>query len=228
MKDASRPFGRMEPVPIDASIWTDVAKRAIDLILATILVLILSPVLLVIAIGVAVSSPGPMLFRQERLGRNQVGFVMLKFRTMAEGSDDGIHRAFVTGMFAADEADGGVEDEIHKLTEDPRVTRIGRILRRLSLDELPQLFNVITGHMSMVGPRPALPWEADLFQAHHLVRFDVKPGMTGLWQVSGRSTLTMPQALDLDAEYVARRSFGLDLWILLRTVPVVLAGRGAS
>jgi lipopolysaccharide/colanic/teichoic acid biosynthesis glycosyltransferase len=228
MKDASRPFGRMEPVPIDASIRSAVAKRALDLILAGILVLILSPVLLVIAIAVAFSSPGPMLFRQERLGRNQVRFVMLKFRTMAEGSDDGIHRAFVTNMFAAEGIDGGDEEEIHKLTEDPRITAIGRILRRLSLDELPQLFNVLAGHMSMVGPRPALPWEADLFQAHHLVRFDVKPGMTGLWQVSGRSTLTMPQALDLDAEYVARRSFGLDLWILLRTIPVVLAGRGAS
>ena len=228
MRDASRPFGQMEPVPIDASIWTDVAKRAMDLFLATILVLILSPLLLIIAIAVAVSSPGPTFFRQERLGRNQVIFVMLKFRTMAEGSDDGIHRAFVTNMFAADGTDGGDEDVIHKLNEDPRITSIGRILRRLSLDELPQLFNVLAGHMSMVGPRPALPWEADLFQAHHLIRFDVKPGVTGLWQVSGRSTLTMPQALDLDAEYVARRSFGLDLWILLRTVPVVLAGRGAS
>jgi lipopolysaccharide/colanic/teichoic acid biosynthesis glycosyltransferase len=228
MDEASRPFGGAEPVPIEGSIWTDVAKRAVDLVLAAILVLILSPVLLVIAIAVAVATPGPVLFRQERLGRDQVRFVMLKFRTMQEGSDDEIHREFVTSMFETSGEDAGDRGELHKLTDDPRVTGIGRILRRLSLDELPQLFNVLAGHMSMVGPRPALPWEAGLFRAHHLIRFDVKPGLTGLWQVSGRSTLTMPQALDLDAEYVARRSIGLDLWILLRTVPVVLTGRGAS
>jgi lipopolysaccharide/colanic/teichoic acid biosynthesis glycosyltransferase len=217
----------VEREPIEVSMWSDVAKRALDIILTTILLLILTPVLVAVAIAVAVSSSGPVLFRQERLGRNREGFVMLKFRSMLDGSDDGIHREFVTNMFwtNGDGADGG---ELHKLTGDPRVTAVGRILRRLSLDELPQLFNVLAGHMSLVGPRPALPWEVELYQARHLIRFDVKPGMTGLWQVSGRSTLTMAQALDLDAEYVERRSVGLDLLILLRTMPVVLTGRGAS
>lgn len=213
------------PSRIDLSTRTDISKRALDLVLAIALVLILSPVLLVVAIAVAVSSRGPVLFRQQRLGRGQVGFVMWKFRTMADGSDDEIHRQFVTNMFQSP-SDG--EGEFHKLIEDPRITGVGRFLRRYSLDELPQLFNVIAGQMSLVGPRPALPWEIDLFRARHLIRFDVKPGMTGLWQVSGRSLLTMAQALDLDAEYVEQRRLGLDLWILLRTVPVALTGRGAS
>jgi lipopolysaccharide/colanic/teichoic acid biosynthesis glycosyltransferase len=206
---------------------TDIAKRALDLILAAVLVLILSPVLLVVAIAVGFSSRGPVLFRQKRLGRDQVEFVMLKFRTMVDGSDDEIHREFVTNMFRSN-TEGAGDGELHKLIEDPRITAVGRILRRFSLDELPQLFNVITGHMSLVGPRPALPWEVDLFRERHLIRFGVKPGITGLWQVSGRSLLTMSQALDLDAEYVERRRLGLDLWILLRTVPVAFSGRGAS
>lgn len=224
----SRDLGVEEVGPrsrVDLSTRTDITKRALDLVLAIALVLILSPVLLVVAIAVAVSSRGPVLFRQQRLGRGQVGFVMWKFRTMADGSDDGIHRQFVTNMFQS-HSDG--EGEFHKLIEDPRITSVGRFLRRYSLDELPQLFNVIAGQMSLVGPRPALPWEIDLFRARHLIRFDVKPGMTGLWQVSGRSLLTMAQALDLDAEYVEKRGLGLDLWILLRTVPVALTGRGAS
>jgi lipopolysaccharide/colanic/teichoic acid biosynthesis glycosyltransferase len=209
----------------EISLRADIAKRALDLILAIALVLIFSPMLVVVAIAVAVSSRGPVLFRQQRLGRGQVGFVMLKFRTMADGCDDEIHRQFVTNMFQTH--DGG-DGEFHKLSQDPRITAVGRILRRYSLDELPQLFNVIAGQMSLVGPRPALPWEIELFRTRHLIRFDVKPGMTGLWQVSGRSLLTMGQALDLDAEYVERRRLGLDLWILLRTVPVALTGRGAS
>jgi lipopolysaccharide/colanic/teichoic acid biosynthesis glycosyltransferase len=212
---------------IRVSMRTDIAKRTLDLTLATVLVLIFSPVLLVVAIAVAVSSRGPILFRQTRLGRGQLGFVMLKFRTMVDGSDDEIHREFVTNMFRSN-GEGAGDRELHKLIEDPRITAVGRILRRFSLDELPQLFNVITGDMSLVGPRPALPWEVDLFRARHLIRFDVKPGITGLWQVSGRSLLTMAQALDLDAEYVERRRLGLDLRILLRTVPVALTGRGAS
>ena len=219
---STRGFGS---TPIWTSIRSDVVKRALDIVLATIVVVILSPVILLTGLAVAVSSRGPVFFRQERLGRDQKTFVMLKFRTMVHGSDDAIHREFVAGMFGGGQRDDG---RIHKMTEDPRVTRVGWILRRFSLDELPQLFNVIVGNMSLVGPRPALPWEVGLFHARHLIRFRVKPGITGLWQVIGRSTLTMPQALDLDTEYVTRRSIALDLWILLRTVPAVLTGRGAS
>lgn len=228
MSELPRSFGEAEPVPLGVPIWTDALKRAFDLFAAALLLLILSPVLLIVAISVAVTSPGPVFFRQERLGRHQARFVMWKFRTMTDGSDDEIHRAFVTSMFEADMEGTAADLKIHKLEDDPRITRVGRLLRRSSLDELPQLLNVLRGDMSMVGPRPALPWEAQLFTGRHLIRFEVKPGITGLWQVSGRSTLTMPQALDLDAAYVSRRSLGLDLWILLKTVPVALTGRGAS
>jgi lipopolysaccharide/colanic/teichoic acid biosynthesis glycosyltransferase len=116
---------------------------------------------------------------------------------------------------------------IYKLTSDPRVTSIGKFLRKTSLDELPQLVNVLRGEMSLVGPRPVLPWEAELFEPRHQVRFAVQPGITGLWQVTGRSALTMQQALDLDVEYVRRRGMLLDLAILLRTIPTVLLSRGA-
>jgi lipopolysaccharide/colanic/teichoic acid biosynthesis glycosyltransferase len=146
---------------------------------------------------------------------------------MAVDSNDEVHREFVTKMLR-DELPHQDGDELFKLTEDERITGVGRILRRFSLDELPQLFNVLSGQMSLVGPRPALPWEVELFQPRHRKRFEVKPGMTGLWQVKGRSSLSMNQALDLDVEYVDRRTFWLDLGILARTVPVVLSGRGAS
>ena len=205
----------------------EAAIRFRDACLAGILVIASSPVLLLVGIAVAISSPGPILFRQERIGRCQRPFHMLKFRTMAVDSNDEVHREFVTKMLRDELAHQG-GDELFNLTEDERITGVGRILRRFSLDELPQLFNVLSGQMSLVGPRPALPWEVELFQPRHRARFEVKPGMTGLWQVKGRSSLSMNQALDLDVEYVERRTFWLDLGILARTVPVVLSGRGAS
>jgi lipopolysaccharide/colanic/teichoic acid biosynthesis glycosyltransferase len=137
-----------------------------------------------------------------------------------------VHREYVHHLLTAEEPVAGGRDGVYKLDDDPRITRVGRFLRRTSLDELPQLVNVIKGDMSLVGPRPMLPWEADLIRGTH-VRFLVSPGITGLWQVSGRNNLTMRAGLDLDAEYVRRRSFGLDLRILLRTLPVVLSTGGA-
>jgi lipopolysaccharide/colanic/teichoic acid biosynthesis glycosyltransferase len=223
----SHGHGRRDPRPRAV---TDVSIRARDIVLASILVIALAPLFLIVAAAVVFSSAGPILFRQARVGRGQREFVMLKFRTMAPSSDDAIHREFVTNMFAAGPGrsdHAGHRNEVWKLVDDERVSRVARVLRRLSLDELPQLLNVIAGQMSLVGPRPVLPWEVGLFEDRHLARFTVKPGITGLWQVSGRSTLTMPQALDLDIEYVRRRSFWLDLRILARTVPVVLTGRGA-
>jgi lipopolysaccharide/colanic/teichoic acid biosynthesis glycosyltransferase len=134
----------------------------------------------------------------------------------------------VTAMLTDGEPTSPSDEGIFKLIDDPRVTRIGAFLRRSSLDELPQLLNVLRGNMSLVGPRPALPWEIRLFRPEAMVRFQVKPGLTGLWQVSGRSTLTMQQAFRLDAQYVSRRSVRLDLAILIRTIPIVLMGRGAE
>ena len=204
-------------------------KRAVDALLATTAMLVLLPLFVVVAVLVRATSRGPAFFRQTRIGRDMRPFEMWKFRTMYEDSDDAIHREFVAGLrkdIPSDRVDG---QDVYKLTHDPRITPLGRWLRRLSLDELPQLINVFQGTMSLVGPRPALSWELELFGTlpRYPDRFAVKPGITGLWQVSGRGMLTMREAVALDAEYVDRRSFGLDLLILLRTIPAVLGRRGA-
>jgi lipopolysaccharide/colanic/teichoic acid biosynthesis glycosyltransferase len=142
---------------------------------------------------------------------------------MYRDNDDRIHREYVTRQLAGDQANGDGRRGLFKLEDDPRVTPVGRWLRRTSLDELPQLLNVLKGDMSLVGPRPVLAWEAEMFSPEQQRRFDVKPGITGLWQVSGRSRLTMQQALELDVEYVRRRSVIFDLLILLRTVPALFS-----
>jgi lipopolysaccharide/colanic/teichoic acid biosynthesis glycosyltransferase len=203
-------------------------KRALDLTLASLLLMVLAPVMAVIAIAIRCTSPGPALFHQIRIGYRLSPFVMLKFRTMQVNNDDSIHRAYVTAMLWGQAAPAEAERSIYKLTCDPRVTSVGAFLRRSSLDELPQLLNVLRGDMSLVGPRPALPYEAELFEAKYRARFMVKPGITGLWQVSGRSTLPMRKALELDLHYVQRRTLGLDLITLVRTIPAVLWGRDAA
>jgi lipopolysaccharide/colanic/teichoic acid biosynthesis glycosyltransferase len=205
-----------------------VAKRAMDVLLANCMLLAFSPLMLVIALMIRLTSPGPVLFRQVRVGYWQSPFVMLKFRTMHQGIDDVIHRSYVTAMLNGQAAPADAERGIYKLTRDPRVTSIGRFLRKTSLDELPQLINVLRGEMSLVGPRPVLPWEAKLFKPWDRVRFAVRPGITGLWQVTGRNALTMQEALHLDVEYALRRTIVLDLIILFRTIPSVLLKRGAS
>jgi lipopolysaccharide/colanic/teichoic acid biosynthesis glycosyltransferase len=203
-----------------------IAERTFDLVIASLLLLLLSPLMIVIAIMIRLTSAGPALFRQERIGWRGSAFVMFKFRTMFRDNDDSEHRAFVSSMLNGEVA--GAEGGVYKLTRDPRVTGVGRVLRKTSLDELPQLFNVLRGTMSLVGPRPALPWEVELFDPRYRARFDVRPGITGLWQVSGRNTLTMPQALELDVAYVRRRTLGLDTVILLKTIPAVIAARGVG
>jgi lipopolysaccharide/colanic/teichoic acid biosynthesis glycosyltransferase len=210
-----------------ADLFDQAAKRASDIILSAVLLALLSPVMAIVAIAVLVTSPGPALFRQVRVGRNLSPFVMLKFRTMHQHADDAIHRAYITAMLSGHAVAADPKRLLFKLTGDPRVTRIGRFLRETSLDELPQLINVLRGEMSLVGPRPVLPYEAELFEPRHQVRFAVRPGVTGLWQVSGRSTLTMQQALDLDVEYATRRNLALDIVTLLRTIPAVLRGGSA-
>jgi lipopolysaccharide/colanic/teichoic acid biosynthesis glycosyltransferase len=206
----------------------EVLKRALDLLLASLLLIPLAPVMAVIAIAIRSTSPGPALFRQLRIGYRLSPFVMFKFRTMDVNNDDTIHRAYVTAMLSGEATPAEAQRGIYKLTGDPRVTSVGAFLRRSSLDELPQLFNVLRGDMSLVGPRPALPYEAKLFEDRYRTRFMAKPGITGLWQVSGRSTLPMRQALELDVYYVQRRTIGLDLITLVRTIPAVLRARDAA
>jgi lipopolysaccharide/colanic/teichoic acid biosynthesis glycosyltransferase len=202
----------------------DATKRALDIVISLAMIIALAPLLIPLWWAVRLTSQGPALFRQGRLGRGRQPFTVLKLRTMYTGNSDQIHREYVTNMLGARQPQAAGPSGLFKLDADPRITPLGAWLRRTSLDELPQLFNVLAGQMSLVGPRPVLPWEEELFSAADRQRFEVKPGITGLWQVSGRSKLSMQQALELDTEYIGRRSLALDLIILIRTVPALLRG----
>jgi lipopolysaccharide/colanic/teichoic acid biosynthesis glycosyltransferase len=197
-------------------------KRCFDIVGSALGIVFLSPLLLTIAVLIKLTSKGPVLFRQTRVGHRQAPFTILKFRTMVADGDDAAHRDFVAAQLRRTT---GTERDL--ILDDARITPLGARLRRTSIDELPQLLNVLRGQMSLVGPRPCLPWEMSMFEPGDQRRFEVKPGLTGLWQVSGRNDLSMREALDLDREYVDRRSIRLDAWILLRTIPVVLGCRGA-
>jgi lipopolysaccharide/colanic/teichoic acid biosynthesis glycosyltransferase len=202
----------------------EAVKRALDVALAVVLIAASSPLLMLLWCLVRWTSAGPALFRQERIGRHMRPFTMLKLRSMYVGNDDRAHRAYVTDMLSADEEATAPNGMLFKLVADTRITPLGRWLRKTSLDELPQLINVLRGDMSLVGPRPMLPWEAELLAEPYRPRFTVKPGITGLWQVSGRSRLSMRTALELDVEYVRCRSIAVDLSILVRTVPALFRG----
>ena len=196
-------------------------SRVIDVVVAGGALVALSPVLLLVAAAVRMTSPGPALFRQTRVGYRGEPFVMLKFRSMRADCDDTLHREFNRRELAGEDprSDG---TGVYKPAHDTRITPVGRLLRVTSLDELPQLINVLRGDMSLVGPRPPLPREVAQYADDVRRRLLVKPGITGLWQVSGRNLLSMPEALDLDVAYVHRRTVALDLRILARTVPTVL------
>jgi lipopolysaccharide/colanic/teichoic acid biosynthesis glycosyltransferase len=216
-------------VPAEASTKAvDVACRALDIIVALILLALLAPLMLFIAAAIKLDSSGPVLFRQRRLGRSLRPFTVNKYRTMRHGASHDVHRAFVQRLIAGERPEAVGNNPRFKLSSDDRVTRVGRFLRRSSLDELPQLWNVVRGEMSLVGPRPPIPYEVECYPAHWFARFGAKPGITGLWQVSGRSELTLEEMIELDVEYVSRRSVWLNIWILLRTVPTVLSLKGAS
>lgn len=196
-------------------------KRTVDIVGSLVVTLALLPLLIVLALAIKLDSPGPVLFCQKRLGRDMRLFTILKFRTMYSGVSPAAHREYIAYLVAA----GGEQSSgLKKLTGDPRVTRVGRILRRFSLDELPQFLNVLLGTMSIVGPRPAIDYELEHYQPHHYDRFLVRPGMTGVWQVSGRNELGFTEMLDLDTEYAGTFSFTTDLQVLLRTPMAVLRG----
>jgi lipopolysaccharide/colanic/teichoic acid biosynthesis glycosyltransferase len=207
---------------------TDLACRALDVTIAAVLLVVLSPLLLLIALAIWVDSRGFPVFRQRRVGRALSQFTVNKFRTMHKGVASDIHREFVLALIAGEEPQQDGSGPRFKLASDARVTRLGRILRRTSLDELPQLWNVLRGDMSLVGPRPPIPYEVEHYPPHWFARFAVKPGLTGLWQVSGRSELTLEEMIGLDVEYVKHRSLWLNLRIIVRTIPVVLSTRGAT
>ena len=207
-------------------------KRALDIVGAVLALALFSPLLLLTAIAISLTSPGPVIFKQIRLGKGGVPFVFYKFRSMTSEVDDAIHRRFVTDLIGASgrgDAAVALNGSLYKLEADPRVTPIGRLIRRTSIDEFPQLFNVLKGDMSLVGPRPPLRYEAEKYQSWHLRRImNVRPGMTGLWQVEGRSRVSFNDMVRLDLRYIRSCSLMLDLKILLRTARVVLRCDGAN
>ena len=214
--------------------YSAAACRALDVAVSAVLLLVLLPVFVALAVAIRLDSSGRALYRQRRVGRHQEPFTVNKFRTMHSGAGHETHREFVIGLIAARELAPGEthaqrdQTNFFKMANDTRVTRVGRFLRKSSLDELPQLWNVLRGDMSLVGPRPPIPYEVEHYPPHWFDRFAVKPGMTGLWQVSGRSELGLEEMIALDVEYARSRSLWLNLKILARTVPAVFAGRGAA
>jgi lipopolysaccharide/colanic/teichoic acid biosynthesis glycosyltransferase len=234
---------RFDPLAVGPLVRADpayhLAKRAVDLILASVSLVMLSPLMLFIAILIRLDSRGPALFRQRRVGGRRwahggyaywrrADFTCYKFRSMVQDADPQVHRAFIEGLI-----DGQVEASASgrakfKLTQDPRVTRVGQFLRNTSLDELPQLINVVRGEMSLVGPRPDLPYAVEMYQPGWQERLACLPGITGLWQVQGRGDLSYVDMMHIDVEYARQRSFWLDLKLLVLTVPAVLSRRGAA
>ncbi len=200
------------------------ARRVLDVAVSAVGLLVLAPLMTALGLWVRRDSPGPALLRQQRVGLGRRPFTLYKFRSMRVGGDDLAHRRLIEAELRGEDTAAAGST---KLSDDARVTRSGRFLRRTSLDELPQLINVLRGDMSLVGPRPCLPWEADMFPAEFAGRFGVRPGLTGLWQVSGRSTVGTLDMLRADVEYLRRRRLALDVQILLRTVPSLLRGDGA-
>lgn len=203
-----------------------IAKRAVDILGSVFAIIVFAPLFALLSAAIKLTSKGPVLFRQERIGQYGRRFTFLKFRSMKCGSDPRIHQDYVTRFITGEIANAnGVP---FKIKDDPRLTRLGAFLRRCSLDELPQLINVLKGDMSLVGPRPAIPYEIDLYQVWHRTRFvEVKPGITGLWQVQGRSRTNFDDMVRLDLQYVKQWSFWLDIKILLQTPRAVLSREGA-
>ncbi len=205
------------PSPAWAS-WQRVAKRALDITVAAALLVLAAPLMLLVAVAIKLDSPGPVIFRQRRVGKDGRLFTFYKFRGMVADAEARLHE-----VAHLNEVDG----PIFKSRRDPRVTRVGRVLRRTSLDELPQLWNVLRGDMSLVGPRPPLPTEVAQYEPWQRDRLLAPGGITGLWQVSGRNLLGFEDMVRLDLEYITRWSLWLDLVILARTVLVVFTARGA-
>jgi len=202
-------------------------KRGLDYLFATLFLILSMPVFLIISAAIKWTSPGPVFFIQERVGQDGKRFPFYKFRTMKHNSDDAVHREFSRDFIRGSKKDGSPPPaKVYKLTRDPRVTAIGQFLRRTSLDELPQLFNVLRGEMSLVGPRPPVVYELEHYQDWHKQRLTARPGMTGLWQVSGRSSVPFDEMVLLDLYYIEHRSTAMDLRIMAKTLPVMLLGSG--
>ena len=204
-----------------AGAWTaDAAKRAVDVTATSALLVVIAPALLALAAVIKLDDGGPVLFWQRRVGRDGREFAFPKFRSMVVNAEQ-------VKAALASQNDHGAQGVTFKMKHDPRITRVGRVLRKFSLDELPQLWCVITGDMSLVGPRPPVPGEVRLYKVRDRRRLDVTPGLTCIWQVSGRSEIPFEKQVRLDVDYINERSLWLDVKLLFRTIPAVLSGRGA-
>jgi lipopolysaccharide/colanic/teichoic acid biosynthesis glycosyltransferase len=199
-------------------------KRALDITLSAIGLILLLPMMVVIALAIRLDSPGPVLFRHRRVGRNGRLFDLLKFRTMYYGGDDSGYMEYLRQLIESEQDGGGRGLPYNKMDNDVRVTRTGKVLRRYYLDELPQLWNILKGEMSLVGPRPHVQFEVDHYRPEQQRRLLVKPGATGLWQVVGKSNCTFSELIELDLDYIDRWSLGFDLWIMMNTVWLMLPG----
>jgi lipopolysaccharide/colanic/teichoic acid biosynthesis glycosyltransferase len=219
-----------------------IAKRALDFSLSLMAIILLSPLLAIVSILIKLDSSGPVIFKQDRISVKRrtygnitywqkVTFKCYKFRTMVCNADPSLHKSYIKALINNDSKSmaelQGKDTSVRKLTHDPRITRLGRILRKTSIDEIPQFINVIKGEMSLVGPRPAIPYEIEMYKSWHFRRLETKPGITGLWQVTSRSSCDFDEIVKLDIEYVDKQSFWMDLRIILKTPIAVLFCRGA-
>lgn len=207
--------------------WKFAMKRALDFVGTLLLMVLLSPIMVAVAIAVKLSSPGPIFYRQRRVGYHGREFSMLKFRSMRENSDESIHKKYVQRYINGTAEVQGGQQKIFKLVNDSRVTTVGKWIRKSSLDELPQLFNVLAGQMSLIGPRPPLLYELDAYRATHLRRLEVLPGISGLWQVSGRNRTSFERMVELDMHYIENWSLAMDVEIFFRTISTVVFPRAA-
>ena len=207
-----------DAIAFDSASAYRLVKRSLDIVVALTAVILLIPLVIVVVATIRLTSPGPILFGQTRCGKDGRPFRLFKFRTMVTDAE-----LIKRELAHLNEMSG----PMFKVRMDPRITRVGRVLRRFSIDELPQLVNVLRGEMTLVGPRPAIVTEVEQFTPHQRRRLEVEPGLTCLWQVSGRSDLSFDEWVALDIEYIERRSVRLDLEILIRTIPAVVTGRGA-
>jgi undecaprenyl-phosphate galactose phosphotransferase len=222
---SSIPVISLQQKPLDSPDWDE--KRILDIILSSIALIILSPLFIVVAIGIKLSSKGPVIFKQERIGKNGRPFNFYKFRSMHMDNRDSRHQEYVEQLIKNKIQCETDEIKVYKIKDDPRIFKFGKFIRKTSIDEFPQFFNVIKGDMSLVGPRPCLQYEWVCYEDWHKNRLNILPGCTGLWQALGRSSVTFEEMVILDLYYISCMTLWLDLKIVLQTIPVIFLGKGA-
>ena len=204
-------------------------KRLVDILFTLLILSFLIIITIIVAVMIRLDSPGPIFFRQKRVGLNGVVFYILKFRSMYTNSDDATHREAIAKYMNGQKVSDATDSELsYKQVDDPRVTKVGRLLRKTSIDELPQFFNVLRGEMTLVGPRPPLPYEVELYSEHDRLRLQGKPGLTGYWQVHGRSRVPFASMVEMDIDYLQKQSLKEDLKLIALTVPVMVLGQGGA